>query len=755
MPSTPSQIVSLFRSRGYDLPRIDRLPFKDETVCAAIERNRKFTHGKWTVERFTGFETLAEGAEAQRMWPKLQNLDTVHCLATQQFCIKETSMPAMYRGDGLRPVALTITEATQYSGTAEANWRPWKNQAPETKQGLFIAEAQARDFLWRRFGLNLEALTQFQATGHSGELSILNLESAHVHAYGEPIQDGDAFVVSKRHTFERSEPHWQLADLFALVGGIEGQAFAFADGRNLKNHGPENPLLGCALTFDDNNETASASYYTDAGVTPFTSVPFDGLRGKAKTQLQKVFRLRAEANQARDAIAAAAMDAHREMRERGEYSAKQTPVESGLIEKQEARYSTIRAEYIDLLAIATKRREDIFAKARKRAQVQVRIEKAEALLGDRRDAFTRVASDIRAVLPHMSVLPADVEARILRPGEGFVAEAVGHVVRPGTLDGKERQLNFSLVQDDIDALPDLLTAASSIFGPQGYAWLFPLAYVALARLYADANAFNQPGDVKTSANDFWTTIRPNAAQEIRKKGLNDWWRRNHKKDADKTPSDLFIAIMDFLRRVNLPVIQNGKMVEVAGVIQVSEFSKSTRGQHEIHWRFNPAMERFITGGDNAAPLFMVTDHQALFGYSKKSLHLAPAMQLMIESHTRTNVFKGLFTNNNGTLLTPQGDGFSLGRIAEKLGMVERAPNRYEKRITDALDALGDAGVVTDWTFQGAKRLNWAESKVEITVSDKYKAAYEIAQLQRDRARIDKQLQTPFAPTRRRSIQKTN
>ena len=154
----------------------------------------------------------------------------------------------------------------------------------------------------------------------------------------------------------------------------------------------------------------------------------------------------------------------------------------------------------------------------------------------------------------------------------------------------------------------LLTAADSFFGPQGYALLVPQAYLALARLYADANAFNQPGFVKTSANDFWTTMRPSAAQEIREKGLNDWWRRTHKRDADTTPSDLFIAIMEFLRWGKLPMIRNGEMVEIAGVIQVSAFafSESTKGLHEIHWRFNPSMERLITDSDG--------DHDCGYGY---------------------------------------------------------------------------------------------------------------------------------------------
>ncbi|MGB1007665.1 MAG: hypothetical protein ACPGVX_10835, partial [Thalassobaculaceae bacterium] len=217
-------------------------------------------------------------------------------------------------------------------------------------------------------------------------------------------------------------------------------------------------------------------------------------------------------------------------------------------------------------------------------------------------------------------------------------------------------------------------------------------------------------------------------------------------------------IMSFFAGLKIPVKQkDGQLRHLPGLISIEDDPRAPgaksighRGATDVYWRFNSRLENYITGANNTPPMFMLSNHKALFSYGRKALHLAPALQLYIESHMRNNLFKGLFSHHNGTFLTPQGDGITLGKIAERLGMHETRPYRYEQRIMSALDAVGEAGVISDWKIQGPRRDAWGDTKVAITVSDTYQAAYELTQMKRNRAKLDRQLEKPFAPEKRKA-----
>jgi hypothetical protein len=148
---------------------------------------------------------------------------------------------------------------------------------------------------------------------------------------------------------------------------------------------------------------------------------------------------------------------------------------------------------------------------------------------------------------------------------------------------------------------------------------------------------------------------------------------------------------------------------------------------------------------------MVVNSQAMFSYEKKELLLAPALQLYLEYRTRAAYFKGNLLGTEGELVTPNGDGVTFARLAERLGLPATGrPSETVARIKAALDTVAKRGVVAGLRRTGASRRNPLEEQVAIRMSPDYLALYDHARLRRAEQECRRRLEAPFAAERKRT-----
>lgn len=786
MPVNPRGFFSNVTRRGHKLPPLEKLPFewgrwdvfkREQEVCDTDEDGNPEYSESWCEIDYESHEEAER--EAQYILSDGLAGDN-YKVSHSTYTVERVPSVAMPGGQtrpsvGDLPLVKVSREThSQYSDECHPSDR-------ERQVGYYVTASEARAWLWKKYGINLAALSAYEQCMGPSLISDKSKAEALSRAFGIKTS---ATKTDDKNTFHpvtstyappggteglnlediETTLYYALDDVATIAAHMDCQLFDFLAGRG----GTPPP---CAISFspdEQGDERASVVYFDGPDLDPVGQpLPFAGLKGAPASKLLQLIRVRAEyryvGEQLRDMAFNEVRIRNPELFEHlggGDTRTDEKPLDKArlleernrLNEAQEKYIKEARELYITLAKVADKRKEENLSDARKLKTYDVQIAKQSEILGTERDAYTKMANNIREALPHMSVLPAGIDSVIHRANEGPMAEALIRVSRHVQGQKGPSQLELSLAQED-SGLPDLMKAANAFFGHLKLNWLFPVGYVGLCRLFEEANGYNSiNSDVDTSSSGFWCTIRPGASDRIKDKGLEDWWRRHHK-DEKEVPkaADLFLLMMAFLSRINLPFEKKDSAGKVSrstiyGLTQVSAVSEGARGQKTAHWRFNPQLAEFITGDQ---PMFMVVNHHAMFSYGGKMLHTAPALQLYLEDMARTNVYKGLYKKNSGTLLTPSGDGYTFGKIAERLGLPNNAsPSHNMRRIIQALETVQDTGVIKNFRQQGRTRTNAYETKLEITMSNTYEAAYELAKMKREKDALERKLRKPFAPPKR-------
>lgn len=682
--------------------------------------------------------------------------------------------------------------------------------------GLYVPASDTRAYLWKKYGLNLSALAGYQnategdrntapeplITPKSVEeaLSYFGPQLEHTvtvdgEAYGPkryaptggdtPFEDMTGLkrpvnITLKSYTGKTQATintrnlvdYYALNDLAILIGHIHKQLFPFLKGVDVSRLGPNKPALPlCEISFSEpgakEGETAEVAYFERDEILPIndTALPLRGLKGTAETALHTVFRLRAEiqkdtyaiydASEGREkALHALQLYDHQsspELQERTGPPPEELRELATKIDKLNAnnqrRASELRKAYLSLCAVVEKRREENLALMRERASVQGRIEVADQQLGE--VELAKMPANLKDLLPHMSTVPAGVGPLLHRYNNSeALTEAMGRIGRSLATGNDPVQLELGFPKDET-AIDDIFRAAQYFFGERS--WILPIGYVGLCKMAQENQGYDSDNYTRTYASDFWATIRPDKASSIRgKRGIHGIAG----KDIDAT--ELYRCFMTVLNVLRYPYTdpKSNEQRRLWGLVDVAQDGRDSRGRYFVDWKFNDYQKQLITGGLSVdGPMFMVVDSEAMFSYRAKQLSLAPALQLYMEWLIRCNVNKGLYDKNNGTLLTPQGYGFTIGTIADSVGVAPSSSRGYSKghvikRVYQALDTLAEKGPIESWKRQGQERRNPFETKVELHVSKVYGAAYERARDLHQLREIDSNLSEPFTPTKR-------
>jgi hypothetical protein len=620
-------------------------------------------------------------------------------------------------------------------------------------------------FFWRRYGVNLLALSALQAVGGTSFSGMLARESVRTRAFAclgraereeRCIRDWHLSInVNIPKSVENScECYVVYEDVAVFAAMLDGQLGIGLEGFDPHGHDPRQPFLDVAVVYYDEetgHDDAEVLFFEGPSLKPVARAPLPGgLAGKPLQDYQRVRAEEAQLSQWRqERLATFDMDfggTDRDALRRGIQSFK------NFKKRQEECIRKGRHAHLRLVKALHKWRPKIVERQTALTRVVEQRKAGEQRLADKQEAYTPLMAQIWDALPHMSVLPTGVDVQITPFRDTALGQVGLRVQRPAFRAGGEaRQIEFRDVLLHEPGFRTLQDAANSVFGGPGFGrnWIFPVGYVGLAKLAQGASAHDRAMDMETLATDFWCLVRPQAAARIREKGLQDWWSHN---GHEGRATDAFFELMCFLASVCIP---RGEKTEdfIHGIIQISAAGRTTRNGASVDrvvWRFNPEVARLITGARREQPYYMVVNSQAMFAYEKKELHLAPALQLYLEYRTRAAYFKGNLRGTGGDLVTPDGDGVSFTTLAERLGLpAGRRPSETVARLKAALDTVAKRGVVADWRQTGASRHNPLETQVAIRMSPDYLALYDRARLRREEQEHRRFLEAPFVAGRQR------
>ena len=660
---------------------------------------------------------------------------------------------------------------------------------PVVSQGYFVPAVEARTYLWKHYRLNLAALSSYLRFNYytyfeEKETDTLLKMTCGYELFGNNLRNSDVKNHIPGHVPQydsktmispnaKKELYYALDDIITMKEVFDGKLLVVPP--------------PCSISLSEPHvveEKGFVSYYDKSSLEPLvTNISLSGFKGELESKLKKLFRQRQQIfminKQILDLFANRlylTAEPGEEIKEwlkftaqlqwnkfywyppplmdseydRRDYRHVCTDVEKfntsmeQLQRKHQESSKEFRSLYIEFLKIAELKKEEIIAKVRALEKVSYHNVKIQNNLRER-DAYTKMASTMRTINPHMSVLPAGITSLIQPPKRGMMAEANVRIQR--VVYGQQNPVELQLyLGEEEKELPDLMRTVEAIFGYLGINWLPLLGYVGLCRIYEKENGYNINSDIETACSTFWKTIRPSAVDRINKKGLEEWWGKGHDQRSEKpSAADLYLFVMKFFASLNLPINTNKKGETLYGLTQISSVTQNRHGQPTVKWRFNPNLEKFITGTN---PMYMVVNHEAMFSYERKELHVAPALQLYLEDQVRRNVYKGLYTTNKGTLLTPDNDGYLLGTLAERIGLPNNVtPSRNLERIISALDTVKKADVIRDFKV-GRACQNPYETKVKVTMADTYQDIYYLARNKQKEEELNRELENPFAPVKK-------
>jgi hypothetical protein len=415
------------------------------------------------------------------------------------------------------------------------------------------------------------------------------------------------------------------------------------------------------------------------------------------------------------------------------------------------------ASYAYLVGIAAKKREEIFDGHRRWEAVQARVREKEARVEHIREAYTPVAQKITTPLAqHMTKLPVDLNIARLGQGSGYY---VTRQLQNVTGTPKEAQLELVVTDPEPNGLADLQKAAAFFFGGDGPAHLPLLLYAALS---SDVGTQTDISGVRTfTAGEAWQRMRPHAVDLIRKNGLENWFKQNHKALSDKgyKATDLLRMSLRFLSSVRVPyeaptATGEKKAKILTGLLhQTSETKPDTRGRVSFNYAWNPELRELIGGADGSKPSYMYTNREALFSYKNRDLNTAPALQLILENMARAAALSGgekmeTVAGNLWVGRTPGGDEMTLGLLVERLGLYDARGDNLYRRLLNALEAVGEAGPLTSFKVLGAGKVNKWGQKIRLEMSAEYRDLYLVERERREAHKLKQKLAQPFAPRKR-------
>ena len=630
------------------------------------------------------------------------------------------------------------------SGTLTASgWTRLTDSEPlvqHHKLKLIGAEA-ARKFLWEKSRINLAALRSFLEFAPEiipgisrSPVALMRVD----HACGSGVSIGGdiAFYDYKK-----------LQDIRNAVDNPAHKApwHPTAESRN---------AISTGLTFSrpGEDETALVAYYEGPDLIPLLEAPLAGLTGKDLELQRKAFRHRKSIADLHRKIGENTFDFRTAPRGSAEaFQAGQYLL--GLEDEIAQHVAELALCYRDLVQVAARKREEILTLNRRYQVAAASMEEKAARVEVLRDSFKPVSNTVTQHLaPHMTKVPVDLALTRLSKAPGFqVSRSV-----PNLITGIEREMQLDMVLTDPEpnGLADLQKAARFFFGEDGPAHFPLLFYVALS---SDLGTRTEISGVRSfSVADAWQRIRPGAVADIRKDGVESWFKRSHKALATKglKASDVVRMSLRFLGSIRVPysVIgpDKGEVPKIlTGLLhQTSESIVDRKGRVIFNYAWNPELGELVGGTAGRKPSYMYSNHKALFSYSGRELHTAPALQLTLENMARSAAMRGgdRMETVAGRLIigrTPKGDDMSLGSLIERLGLYGERGDNLHRRILGALDAVQDTGIVK--VSFGASRPNKWEQKVRLEMSTEYRDLYNIEKERQAVADMQASLEKPFAP----------
>lgn len=607
---------------------------------------------------------------------------------------------------------------------------------------LHLVDAEAsRNILWEQSRINLAALRAFLEFAPEiipglsrSPLTLLRLMEAR--GQGAPLEGEAAF-------YDQSK----LRDLRRALDDPKNNAPWHTT--------PEGLLaISTGLRFSEPGEpeTAFVAYYEGPEMTPAVEpIPLAGLSGKDADIQRKAFRHRKSINDLHRKIGANTFDFRNAPPDSAE-AYQNAQYLAGLQDEIERHAAELAVCYRELVQVAARKREEILTRARRFKDMQATLQRKEARVESLREVFKPLSHTVTTHLaPHMTRLPVDLSLTRLTQGTGF--QVTRNVANMATRLEKEMQIDMVLTDPEPNGLADLQKAARFLFGTDGPAHVPLLLYVALS---SDLGTKTDIKGVRSfTVSEAWQRIRPGAVAEIRKDGVESWFKKTHKALAAKgmKAADVVKLSLRFLSSIRVPYTVIGpdrkEMPKViTGLLyQTSETLVDKKGRVTFNYTWNPELGELVGGTEGRRPSYMYSNHEALFSYAGRDLHTAPALQLILENMARAAAMGGgeRMETVAGRLVvgrTPKGDDMPLGALVERLGLFGERSDNLHRRLMGALNAVEETGIVKV-TF-GANRHNKWEQKLRLEMSADYRDLYLLEKERQAAAEMKASLEKPFA-----------
>lgn len=400
--------------------------------------------------------------------------------------------------------------------------------------------------------------------------------------------------------------------------------------------------------------------------------------------------------------------------------------------------------YLGLTKWAERQKEPILKAKREHSQLAIQVaQEREAL---RARDFVQLASNMEGLPAHFAAIPSGIADGLDLASDQF-GRAVLKVSRPPLkVDGQPVREHPTIALE----LPTptgeqtaLLEQVKLILGEHGPRWLVPQGMVAVSKLYRDGGGYMRPEvSYRLYLNDWIDIMRPDQVARFKVKGRGEAFGRG------RPPKDFFNALLRVLSALRYEwSSEKGKIDVIDGFFVILGHGTDASGYY-VDIMLNPKQLQLISG---ERPMFMVTNADAMLRHPAQSLEYTPAAQLGLELLARENLFR---RPDTAVLADPQGGGITRLALASRFGIIkgpQDAPKDLLRRFHTILDNLGKADVIADWKVDGRdkKGADAFGVKLLITMHDDYRKAYNVARKERTLGELNRQLEAPFAPVKRR------
>lgn len=418
-----------------------------------------------------------------------------------------------------------------------------------------------------------------------------------------------------------------------------------------------------------------------------------------------------------------------------------------LYEKEAARQDEILGLYSELTRWAVQHKERILKTVREKQRIAGEVGEARTALSARAESFVQLPNNMDMLPAHFAAIPKGIVSGLELVNDPF-GRAILRVGRepfevPGQKARPHTPLTLPLVGLNDAEKSAAFEQAKLILGDNGPRWLLPQGLVAVSKLYRAGGGYSKESFVhRLYLNEWIDAMRPAQVPRFKEKGRGEAFGK------DRSAKDLYHALLGVLHRLTYERGSGPDWSQLSGFYIIVEHGEDSRGI----WTdimLNPNLHRFVIGAEGLP--YMMTNTEAMLSYDRASLDYTPAAQWGLEQLAREN----LYGRDTATLSDPKGGGITRLALAHRFGLIKGPsdrPSTLLDRLNTVLDNLGKAGVIVDTKIDGREKAG-AEAfgvKLLVTMHDDYRKAYNLTKKENALARLDKQLEAPFAPPKKLS-----